>query len=254
MKNILLTIAFTFAATLNFFGQGVTELGNSKNFRTIAGTINQQPIRFVFDTGANRTVLTPRAAKRLNLTLTGSETVNTAKGEVKAKSGNVQIDIDGHKASVEILVTDFAAMRGIEAILGTDFLQNFNFLFDSEKNTVCFDCTLPAAAATITGTAYDGRFQIPVMINDSTRLFLIDTGAAELTVFQRMGAQLLTANINNFSDDIYKKINLKIADKQQRLNALYLPPSSAATGGLIPAKLFKKLFYEKATGKFYLYL
>jgi hypothetical protein len=69
-----------------------------------------------------------------------------------------------------------------------------------------------------------------------------------------MGAQLMNANISNFSDDIYKKIKLKIAGNKQILNALYLPPTTAATGGLIPAKLFKKLFYEKASGKFYLYL
>jgi predicted aspartyl protease len=254
MKNIILTAALIFASTLNFFAQEVTELSNKNNFRMIAGTINNQPIKFVFDTGANRTVLSPQAAKKLKLNLTGSETINTAKGEVKAKSGSVQIDIDGHIATVDILVSDFATLHGVEAILGTDFLQNFDFLFDSKLNSVCFNCRKPADEPTVSGKENDGRFQIIVKINDNSRLFLIDTGAADLTVFEKQGAVLMNANFNNFQNDISKKIKIEIAGNKQTLDAVFLPPSGAATGGLIPAKMFKQFYYEKLTGKFYLYL
>lgn len=253
MKNIFL-IALILIAAGSAAAQTVTKLGNYKNFRTIAGTINAQPIKFVFDTGANRTVITPQAAKKLNLTLNGSETINTARGEVKAKRGIVEIDIDGHKATVEILITDFAAMRGIEAILGTDFLQNFNFLFDSAANTIIFNSPMPSEQATTNGLANDGRFQIIVKINEVSRLFLIDTGAAELTVFEKQGATLTNANFNNFSNDIYKKVKIEIAQNKQTLNAVFLPPSGAATGGLIPAKMFKKLYFDKTKNRFYLYL
>ncbi len=251
LVKFLLLIAFVFAGTAS---AQTTKLEKKGHFRMVSGTINGEPIKFVFDTGANRTVLSPRLAKKLKLAVTGTEPVNTARGQIMAETSAALVTAAGRSAGIEILITNFTTGAGVEAILGTDFLEKFDFLFDTEMNTLCLGCTLPSEAAAATGTAYDGRFLTRVKIGDSLRLFTIDTGAGQLTVFERKGPQQMSINFAGAGDDITKKILFNFAGTVTSRTAVFLPPIDKTTGGLIPADFFKKLYFEKNTNKFYLYL
>lgn len=114
----------------------------------VKATLNGQgPVRFVLDTGATITVLSPRTASRLGLT-GGSERIMlrgvSGQGQIARKCRLRELSLGGAKAlNMEVVIHPIAMLneRGIAGLLGQDFLDRFNLHFDSHQRVLTL--TLP---------------------------------------------------------------------------------------------------------------
>ncbi len=111
---------------------------------TIIGKVNNQPIRFLLDTGVPKTILSADYAKKLGLKVSSNEQVGKGGG-----GGNVNFSyVKGNKISIaslagspqEIMVMDLKNVKigmPIEGILGYDWLLAHRAVVDINGNMIC---------------------------------------------------------------------------------------------------------------------
>lgn len=161
-------------------------LGSDGRGRVVAPVhVNGQgPFRFIVDTGANRSVLSPGLAQRLGLTPFGEGPVHTIHGETIAPMVNVRSLNYGSLAlpGDQIPLLGGAVLSGEQGLLGVDGLRNRRMLMDFERN--CIEIVPSRSARSLRGwTRIDGelRFGHLMMVRGNVRGMpvnvLVDTGS-----------------------------------------------------------------------------
>jgi len=148
-------------------------------------TVNGQgPFRFIVDTGANRSALSPELAARLGLTPHGAENVHSVHGVSVAPLVNVDRlqygEVSLNAAALPMLGGDVLA--GEDGLLGVDGMSGRRLRMDFERN--CIEIVPSAQARRLRGwstTQGDMRFGHLIVVRgsiDGMRVnLLIDTGS-----------------------------------------------------------------------------
>jgi len=105
-----------------------------------------EPLVFVLDTGAGRTLVTPNLVKKLGLEEVPGERTATLGVHGETENAVVEIESVGvgelHVANIEAIVLDLDHItRGnwhVDGVLGIDFLTQFDVRLDFEANMVSF--------------------------------------------------------------------------------------------------------------------
>lgn len=144
----------------------------------------QGPFRFIVDTGANRSVLSPRLVERLGLTARGESAVHTIHGETQAPLVAVQSLRYGELAlpSDELPMMGGGVLAGEHGLLGVDGLRERRLRIDFESS--CIEILPSRAAGPLRGwVRLDGeiRFGHLLLVRGAIRglrvNILIDTGS-----------------------------------------------------------------------------
>ncbi len=154
-----------------------------------------EPLIFVLDTGAGKSVVTPGLVDRLGLAAVPGESVATL--GVHGKSDNAMVQLhsvavgDARVAGIQAVVLDLNHItRGAwhaDGILGMDFLRQFDLRLDFGASTVSLyapaldrtDCR--ACPADATGLAFEtidpGFIVLPVQVDGKPFGAVLDTGS-----------------------------------------------------------------------------
>ena len=152
------------------------------------------PFLFLLDTGSSHSVLSESLARHLRLAPVASTTVLTSTGREMRVVVTLDLTAIGTARSEGLLAsvvpaTRLAAIaRGIEGIIGQDFLSAFNYTLDYRRRRLSW------SDRTESGTrlpliAQEGRYlvQISPPGSDPPILLVPDSGASGLVVFARGG-------------------------------------------------------------------
>jgi len=158
----------------------------------VNGSINDQAVRFMIDTGSFYTFLSSKSADRIGLKYhaNGDDIISLGdKQKVKVakvdhwKLGDVKVN------GTEMGVEDEDFGDGVDGLLGPDVFLHYDIEIDAANSTL----TYWQPAACLDGSAYwspdnyqsvplkvtaDSHIQIPVTVNGKTAPALLDTGAS----------------------------------------------------------------------------
>lgn len=167
---------------------------------TIAG---QGPFRFLVDTGANRSALTPHLAQRLKLLPLGTVEVHSIHDTVTAPTVNVaSLAYDGVPLTSGLLpVIDGPVLSGLDGLLGADALRGRLFRLDFEAQCLAI---LPAFHrwrlsewVRIPGQFRFGHLVVmPGLVGNVRANVIVDTGSNATLLNVALSQQLgLTRNL-----------------------------------------------------------
>jgi len=153
---------------------------------------------FIIDTGAYPTVISPQIAKKLHL--------SGHKEQVRVLGRNMDSDVvyvpllqlgPLQSKNLRVVVKDlgvFDRHLGLEvdAMVGLDVLRQSNFRIDYRERKLIFGPTgsLPFATPIRWDANDANKACIDVEVNGEARSLLLDSGAADITLFQRKFAEL----------------------------------------------------------------
>lgn len=147
---------------------------------------------FVLDTGASRTIVSPRVAERLGLALTTGARMRTSAGDVAADHATVtDFVVAGlHMARWPVLVAPLGHLadsgRAIDGILGFDVLGQADFILDSDARTLRFPASFAAPGARVPFVRdASGRMRVEARLpwGDRTVPLIVDSGATAVVLF-----------------------------------------------------------------------
>jgi predicted aspartyl protease len=184
----------------------VTPLGN---IPTVTLRVDGAPANFLFDTGAERTVLTADAAKRLRLK------AHYEYARQMHSLGGAMASGDARLASLGsggLAMTDFRVLVGpvslppvagkpLDGLLGADFFTGFEIDLDLERHRIILyepppcpitapDWNAPYATITANKSLHDRLF-FPVVLDGRPLAALIDTGAQLTTLDAESAAAIV---------------------------------------------------------------
>jgi hypothetical protein len=151
--------------------------------------------RFIIDTGAYPTVISPRVAKKLRL--------SGHKEEVRVVGHNITSDVmyvpllrlgplqSQHLRAVvrDLSVFDLDMGVQIDAMVGLDVLRQSRFRIDYHERKLIF--AAPGSLPFITPIRWDGeKACIDVDVNGKPTRLLLDSGAADVMLFEQKFAEL----------------------------------------------------------------
>lgn len=183
--------------TVNAYAQNTNPIANipfeiDDGHIFIQLSINQsEQLHFIFDTGANATVINPETAKRLNFSSNKASTATGASGETKSsiikdksiKVGSIQLErID--LLSIPLSHLEKAMGKNIDGIIGFDLLERFVVEINYDKSElICYESKSytyqgSGELVKIKGSLPMAAFQ--VILKDGSYVdekFMLDTGA-----------------------------------------------------------------------------
>lgn len=154
------------------------------------------PFPFLLDTGATHSVISDSLATRLTLQPIAAAAVTTSTGRERRAVVRLNQTSIGSARSADILATVAPAgrltslARGIDGIIGQDFLFSFNYTLDYRRRRLIWNGDETADDGTrIPLVAQHGRYlaQISVRHNDAPLLLVPDSGANGFVMFSRNG-------------------------------------------------------------------
>jgi hypothetical protein len=97
------------------------------------------PITLILDTGSDRTLVSPTALQKL-----GISTENAPRGVIKGVTGTSyadavwvnSVEVEEAKVGPLLIIAHDANLKGVDGLLGRDFLANFNVTIDSKECVV----------------------------------------------------------------------------------------------------------------------
>lgn len=158
------------------------------------------PFRFIVDTGANRSAVSPRVAAQLGLTVAGSALVHSIHEVIAAPIVDVQsISYGGIRlASSSLPVLDGEFLAGEDGLMGIDGMQGQRMRMDFERR--CIEILPSRAAPPLRGwTTVRGRLQFGGLVVVEGRIrrlrinVLIDTGSDSTLANTALRDRLRTA-------------------------------------------------------------
>ena len=284
MKNTQIA-AFAISIALSYFSPaGVCQSLEPQpeiRFRLVRDTVivismmanNQGPFAFVFDTGADTTIVDPSLAGKLSLaplrriqqtTLAGVQTLPVSLVATLAAG-------PAHANGLPVLIQDLSELRKldpqIEGIVGQDFLSHFNYLLDYRKRCVRFERDDEIRSAIegdrLAMETVDHRMIVPVEMRSGgvarVRL-LLDSGANSLVLMRKPSQALnLAAQANWLEATSSGHIGLRVGTiqtltvgSQEFRNISVAVTASEATeqigDGLLPMALFRVLYINNREG------
>jgi predicted aspartyl protease len=184
----------------------VTPMGNVP---TVTLRVNGSPAEFLFDTGAERTILTAAAAKRLGVVphyeyARRMHSLGSAVdgGDAQLRSLNLGgMALPGFRILVGSVSLPMVAGKPLDGLLGADFLSGFEVDLDLAQRRVILYQLPPACAITApvwpepyttikANRSLHDRLFFPVSLDGHALAALIDTGA-QLTVLDSESATAL---------------------------------------------------------------
>jgi predicted aspartyl protease len=178
----------------------------------VSVTINGEILKLAVDTGAGITTLTPDAAWRAHVPVDHDHSLGvegTAATESQVELGAARdIAVDStHFTNMPVVIASLnandAARGALAGLLGTDILRHYEVEFDfparrmilwQARQCVAGDAALvPDWAGRISPVQVtiwpDGHVQLPLRVEQSALLPILDTGAAMLTLTARAAAR-----------------------------------------------------------------
>ena len=137
----LVIVAVVRTSPAQWASQAHTEValdGNGQSWVVHATVNGNQRGVFLLDTGASYCVLTPNAARRLNVPSSSAHvSLRTANGVVQAPLVRLSsIDVGGSRArDVQAVVHD-AVAAPLDGIIGLSFLNNFTYAVDPRRKVL----------------------------------------------------------------------------------------------------------------------
>lgn len=196
------------------------------------------PYTFLFDTGADTTVLDARVARKLGLGMSGKAPMRMFAGRVEVPLARVErISLASWSdGPVEVVCADLAGMFGlpeeVEGILGQDFLAHFSFLLVRKERRLEIDedgrLAERLGGIPLTVERKGGRYCVRGLLagaSESRRL-LLDSGIPYSVLYEDPGLDLRCSGAN--------------ASAQSGIGVRKLRPSRLATLDLGPVR-FKNL-------------
>lgn len=110
---------------INGLNKEVTLQRNAYGHYVSNGTINNQAVTFLLDTGATEIAIPEHLANRIGLIKGRDFIVKTANGNVKAYRTHLNSAAIGDIARYDINATILTSMPGNEILLGMNFLKHF---------------------------------------------------------------------------------------------------------------------------------
>lgn len=97
------------------------------------------PISLILDTGADRTIVAPQALSRL-----GISTLNAPRAEIRGVTGSSHggvvrvnsLEVGEAKAGPLRIIAHDGDLKGVDGLLGRDFLEHFTVTIDSKERVV----------------------------------------------------------------------------------------------------------------------
>ena len=155
------------------------------------------PVRFLLDTGSNRSTISTHLASRLNAQYIAKTSVRTATGVELRPVARLDIVTIGSAVMNGLLVsvapsTHLEAIAPqIEGIIGQDFLAGHNYTLDYRKRRLTWDGASRAVERRcLAMLEREGRYllQLPAIgKSERTVLLVPDTGASGLVLYERGG-------------------------------------------------------------------
>ncbi|MFY8143562.1 MAG: retropepsin-like aspartic protease [Caulobacter sp.] len=200
---------------------------------TVATTINGEAgFRFVVDTGADRTVLTPGLAERLNLPRGPDVLVHGATGAVTCQTALVRSLRAGDTGLTDSILPVLPYERvGADGLLGVDALDGRNVIIDFRKNQLEIRRSAPgfepyASSREVTVSA-DSRFGRLTLahsrIAGARSLAFIDSGGG-VSIGNMALARSIAAKRRR-SSDLVRPIRLLTASGEIQLGEFRVIPS-----------------------------
>ena len=154
------------------------------------------PFPFLLDTGASHSVVSVSLAERLKLPLVASTTVTTSTGrETRGVVRLTQTSIGSVRSGTVLASVAPAShlasiVRGIDGIIGQDFLFSFNYTLDYRRRRLIWTDGGTAGEGTrLQLVAQHGRYLVQIAVpGERTPLLLVpDSGANGFVMFARGG-------------------------------------------------------------------
>lgn len=220
------------------------------------------PWRFLVDTGTTHTLLSPSAARRAGLTVTTGPPMLTPAGSVDTGEATVPALHLGDRrlTGFRVLVVDLDAVghhAPVDGVLGMDALAHDRVWLDLTGGQLTFPDIEEGQRIAGTGVAarrFAGRFVVDAQLDGAPRTLLLDSGAAQLVMFDAdgAGAPVRLATAGGVVDGWSGRADLTLGDL--RLGAvptLRLPASAGRSGsdGLLPAALFGSVYIDRVRGE-----
>ena len=268
--------------------QAVFPIETRSNLMFVSLKIDDQPARFLLDTGADRSMVTEIAARRLGLArdprrLTRLEGVGGATTNWEAKTNSLVFG-NALVRNINLTVGRFAQDEigglTVDGLLGVDILSAFDVEIDPVQKQVtlyrarpCPDVQPPWPAPYLTMTsngAMRGRILVPITLDGVNDQAILDTGAQITSVSERLALrtgitpQQLSqdpsgrsqgASSNSVTTRAHRFRSLQIGNTliaNPMLAVLPLPESNA--GALLGANYLRgrRLFLSFASHRFFL--
>jgi predicted aspartyl protease len=274
---IWVALSYSSAAGVCQSRQGQPEI----RFRLVRDTVivislmvnEQGPFAFVFDTGADTTIVDPSLASKLSLvplrriqqtTLAGAQTLPVSLVDTLA-AGPIQAN------GLPVLIQDLSELRKfdshIEGVVGQDFLSRFNYLLDYRKRCLRFERDDEIR------NAIDGdrlamersghRMIVPVEMQAggvARMRLLLDSGANSLVLMRESSQTLkISAQTNWLETTSSGQVGLQVGTIQtltvgsQKLRNIPVAltasePTEEIGDGLLPMALFQVLYINNREG------
>jgi predicted aspartyl protease len=154
------------------------------------------PFPFLLDTGASHSVVSESLTERLKLRLVAETTVTTSTGrEIRGVVRLNETSIGSARsetvlASVAPASRLAAIARGIDGIIGQDFLFSFNYTLDYRRHRLIWtDGASTAEGTRLPLIAQHGRYLVQIAVpGERTPMMLVpDSGANGFVMFARHG-------------------------------------------------------------------
>ena len=219
---------------------------------------NSGPYRFLVDTGTQSSAVRSDLAGKLKLrpayrievaTNAGSHTmVATIANRVSLGSKSVE--------RVELAVHDLAGVRnldrGIQGVLGQNFLSHFNYLLDYRSRRLIFDAAVPTGDRIEFERIAERPAIKAVREGESLRLVL-DSGSSDLILFtdrtegrDAMAHARLTAAASQRCIRMSRAAELSVGAEVMRNVVVGFAPRDPVRleDGLLPTSLFKAIYFS----------
>jgi predicted aspartyl protease len=166
------------------------------------------PFDVVLDTGSNASAVSDRVAERLSLSYVARSTVLSAGGTMVRGIVRLAPVVVGPAVHRDVLATVMpaedleVAARGIDGMLGQDFLGQLHYTLDYRRRVLVWDDFAPVEGTSGAGPSVgsvqvslvpaDGRYvaELPQNGIDEALRFVPDSGADSLVLFERPAGRL----------------------------------------------------------------
>lgn len=141
------------------------------------------PFRFLVDTGAEASVVSPGVARRLGLTPSYRVEVVTVNGRLVAPGAEVtSVSVGNSVAAAAEVVWYELAVPGVDGILGQSFLKHFAYRIDLRRGTAVIGEVERPSGVRVPLEMRSGR--PAVMLGG--RWWALDSGATQVVLFRRV--------------------------------------------------------------------
>ena len=145
-------------------------------------------LHFLLDSGAGSTIIDSDCARRLNLDLGRSETVQSVVGRTKAwRVRNLDLTLNGHPLPGSALVVDLRAFertlgKRIDGLIGIDFFEKraVQLNYRSGRARIFERCAIPSGAIVVPLRSRNSILCAKLDLNDVRSQWMrVDTGCSE---------------------------------------------------------------------------